>query len=142
MKRLTSGDAGLAAEIQTLEMKLADIRIKLFGDRRLGEVDKDAEPGLVERVSGVVRSHWRSTAAPTLTQRSGYEIVAEEFKPLLDELRKIVEIDVKKIEKLSRVWAPPRLLAVCRTGKRAETNYFRQRVLARASSLRSSWRTI
>ncbi len=99
VKRLSSDDAGLAAEIQTLEMKLADIRIKLFGDRRLGEVDKDAEPGLVERVSGAVRSHWRSTAAPTLTQRSGYEIVAEEFKLLLDELRKIVETDVKKIEK-------------------------------------------
>jgi hypothetical protein len=99
VKRLTSEEPGLAADIRTLEMKLAGIRIKLFGDRRLGQVDKDAEPGLVERLREVAGVHWRSTSAPTRTQRAGYELVAEEFKPLLDELRGIVETDVKKIEK-------------------------------------------
>ena len=80
-------------------MKLEDIRIRLLGNRRLGRVDKDAEPGLVERVNAVARSHWRSSAAPTQSQRDGYEIVVQEFKPLLDELREIVDTDVKKIEK-------------------------------------------
>jgi photosystem II stability/assembly factor-like uncharacterized protein len=99
LKRLTSGDAGLAAEIRMLETKLAESRIKLYGDRRLVELDRDAEPGLLERINEVAYSHWRSTAAPTKSQRSGYDIVAEALQPLLQELRKIVEIDVKKIEK-------------------------------------------
>jgi len=99
VKGLTSGDAGLAEDIHALESKLAAIRIKLLGDRRLVQVDKDTEPGLVERVNAVARSHWRSTAAPTQSQKDGCEIVVQEFKPLLNELRKIVETDVKSIEK-------------------------------------------
>ena len=98
-KRLTTEDAGLAADIRKLEMKLATIRVKLFGDRNLGQVDRDAEPGLLQRLRAVAGSHWRSTSAPTATQRAGYELVAEEFKPLLGALREIVETEVKKIEK-------------------------------------------
>ena len=50
---------------------------------------------------------WKSTSAPTQTQRNAYEIVAEEFSPILQSVKKLSEEDVKEIEKkLEEIGAP------------------------------------
>jgi len=73
----------------------------------LRRIDKDAEPGLSSRLNGIIRDQWRSTSAPTQTHRDAYLIVADEFSPVLQKLKKLVEVDAKQIEKkLDEIGAP------------------------------------
>lgn len=107
IKSLTKEDEELLALTREVEKKLAEIRIKLFGDEILRELDKDAEPGLIERINDIVYDQWQSTSAPTQSQKDVYQIVVDEFPPVLEALRKAADEDVKKIEKrLEELGAP------------------------------------
>jgi hypothetical protein len=90
-----------------LENKVDNIQKKLFGDRMLRRLDIDAEPGLSSRINGVIRDQWRSLSAPTQSQKDAFQIVSDEFPPILEAIKKIVEEDIKKIEKkLEEIGAP------------------------------------
>ena len=107
LKSVTVDDTQIYAEIKALEAQVDEIQRKLFGDRLLRRIDKDAEPGLSSRVNSIIYEQWRSTSAPTQSQRDAYEIVAAEFSPILQLVKKLVEEDVKKIEKkLEEIGAP------------------------------------
>ena len=107
MKSLVAPDKELNTNILALEAKLHEIRKKLSGDSTLERIDLDAEPGLTGRMRSLVYDQWRSTSAPTQTQRDAYDIVSEEFAPIQNALPKLVEEDEKKIEKrLEELGAP------------------------------------
>ncbi len=99
LKSLTAPDADLISDINTLETKVKVLEVKFNGDRTMRRADKDAVPGISTRIRSIAYEQSRSTSAPTQTQRDAYEIVAEEFAPVLAELKKIVEEDIEKIEK-------------------------------------------
>ncbi len=44
-------------------------------------------------------AHWRSTSAVTKTQKDTYDIISEEFPPLLEKLKEINNVELKKLEK-------------------------------------------
>ena len=56
---------------------------------------------------------WQTTSAPTNTYKENYRIASEEFKPLLNELKQILEIDLKNLENemdnLNAPWTPGRV---------------------------------
>jgi hypothetical protein len=107
LKSVTTDTSQILAEIREMEADLDQIQRKLFGDRMLSRLDMDAEPGLSSRLNGVIRDQWRSLSAPTQSQKDAFQIVADEFPPVLDAIRKIVEEDVRKIEKkLEEIGAP------------------------------------
>jgi hypothetical protein len=107
LKSVTTDKAELLAEIKALETKVNEIQRKMFGDRMLRRLDMDAEPGLSSRINSIIYDQWRSLSAPTQSQKDAFQIVAEEFPPLLEAIRKIVDEDVKKIEKkLEEIGAP------------------------------------
>jgi len=107
LKSVAEDETEIYADIKALELKVEELGRKLFGDRLYRQVDQDAEPGLVGRLNGAIFDNRRSSAGPTQSQRDNYRIVAEEFPPILEELRKIVEVDVKAIEKkLEDIGAP------------------------------------
>jgi len=107
VKSLTKGGEEVSAEIRTVEKKLTEIGTKLYGDRTLLKIDKDAEPGIVDRINTAVYDQWRSTSAPTESQRQTFEIVASEFPPVWEALKQIAEADIRRIEKkLDELGAP------------------------------------
>jgi hypothetical protein len=107
LKSITAPEEELTGEIKTIETKIREIQKKLYGDRILRRLDKDAVPGLSNRINIIIYEQWRSTSAPTQTQRKAYEIVADEFSGLLEELKKLVEENAAKIEKkLEKMGAP------------------------------------
>ncbi|MCK4555988.1 MAG: glycosyl hydrolase, partial [Candidatus Aminicenantes bacterium] len=107
LKSVTVDDSQIYAQIRALEFEVSEIQIKLFGDRTLRRIDKDAEPGLSSRLNGIIRDQWRSTSAPTQTHRDAHLIVADEFSPILQKLKKLVGVDAKQIEKkLDEIGAP------------------------------------
>ncbi len=52
-----------------------------------------------ERVGYVLSSHRFALSPPTRTQQDSYRIAAEEFAEQLPRLRKLVEVDLKALEK-------------------------------------------
>ena len=61
----------------------------------------------------VVFGHWDATSAPTATQRRNYDIAAQEFKPVLEKLRTLVLVHLKKLEDDAEAagapWTPGRV---------------------------------
>lgn len=99
LKSIPATDTELTSDIRTLEKKVGDLEVKFYGDSTKRRADKDAVPGISSRIRNIIYEQSRSTSAPTQTQRDAYEIVAEEFAPVLEEIKMIVEEDVAKIEK-------------------------------------------
>lgn len=106
LKSITEPTEDLFAEIKSLELELNDIQRKLYGDRTLMKIDQDAEPGLAGRVNQIIYEQWDSLAAPTQTQKDAYQIVAEEFPPLLEKLKYLAENAKNIEEKLEAMGAP------------------------------------
>lgn len=68
---------------------------------------KPQPPSISGRVNGIIRSHWRSTSAPTQTVREQYKIASGEFEPQLVKLKILIEIDLKNLEKaMEKAGAP------------------------------------
>jgi photosystem II stability/assembly factor-like uncharacterized protein len=107
LKSVTTHQAQLRTDIQSVENKMDDIQRQLFGDSIMRQIDKEAEPGLSSRIRRIIYDQRRSTSAPTQSQRDAFQIVAEEFPSVLAALKKIIEEDIKKIEKkLEEIGAP------------------------------------
>jgi hypothetical protein len=107
LKSVTVEDSQIYAQIKALEEEVSGIQVKLFGDRTFRRIDKDAEPGLSSRISSIIYEQRRSTSAPTQTQRDAYKIVADDFGPILQTLKKLIDVNIKNIEKiLDEIGAP------------------------------------
>ena len=107
--------AVLQARVREAELTLKDLDIRLTGDKILAKYQEPVPPSIVERVSGIVSSVWAITSAPTGTHQRSYEFAAGEFVPVLNQLRTLVEIDLKQIESQAEVlgapWTPGRVPA-------------------------------
>jgi len=107
LKSLPVPEEALNKNIKNMETKLEKIQLILNGDPIPRRIDKVAVPGLRGRVRGITGDQRRSTSAPTQTHRDAYRIASEEFAPVYEILKGIIEIDVPKIEKrLEELGAP------------------------------------
>ncbi|MGA7614249.1 MAG: glycosyl hydrolase [Thermoanaerobaculia bacterium] len=106
-------DPKLAATLVSLHNRLADISEKLLGDRVVGKYNEPVPPSIRELVQGVVEGQWNTTSAPTQTQIDAYNAAAKEFAPVLNDLRTIVDVDLKNVqdamEKAGAPWTPGRV---------------------------------
>ena len=91
-------DRGLIDTVDTLDGKLADLRVVMNGDRTITRRSEPATPGIRSRVSGVMWGTRSITSAPTATHRKHLDIAAGQFAPLLEELRGILEKDITALE--------------------------------------------
>ncbi len=67
---------------------------------------------LNQRMNSINRGHWRSLGI-TETMQSSYDILTEEFPPLLERIREIAEVDIKELENeldnAGAPWTPGRI---------------------------------
>jgi len=86
---------------------------KLVDDEVLAKRNEPTYPSISARVGEVVYGMWSATSAPTNSYKQNYQIASEEFKPVLETLKRLVEIDLKKIEdqldNLNAPWTPGRV---------------------------------
>jgi len=75
------------------------------------EVPPEQVP-LNQRMNTIAYSHWGSTSAPTQTQLKDYDILMEEFPPVLDKI-KLLNTQIKEIEtemeNYNAPWTPGRI---------------------------------
>ena len=106
-------DPKLMAEVRALENRVKDIVVALNGDAVVRRYNEPTPASIVERVQGVVYGHWTSTGAATGTHRQSYATAAALFAPVLEDLRKLVDVDMKalndRLEAIGAPWTPGRV---------------------------------
>jgi photosystem II stability/assembly factor-like uncharacterized protein len=97
----------LKEEVRRMIREDRDLLRLLRGDVALRTRNENTPMSTVERIDTVVETLREAIAKPTKTQRDGYRIASEEFGPELERLKKLVETDLKALEKeLERIGAP------------------------------------
>jgi photosystem II stability/assembly factor-like uncharacterized protein len=105
---------GLFARQEELEAALADLRLRLQGDRIRGRMNEPSEPSVLRRVYRVAGSHWDTRQEPTQTMREGLETARTEFSELHARLSELLETDLPAfeadLEAAGAPWTPGRKL--------------------------------
>jgi hypothetical protein len=99
----------LFAKVTMIEAELDQIIWTFQGQpaRASQEENWPAPPSLNDRLSAVMAPHWSSTSAVTQTQIDQYNLLAEEFPPILEKLKTIADVDLRAVEEeLDRIGAP------------------------------------
>jgi photosystem II stability/assembly factor-like uncharacterized protein len=99
--------------VRDLEKRNGAILRALRGDVALRARNEGTPVAIVERVRYIVGGQRLSLARPTQTQRDAYRIAGEEFADELAKLRKLIEVDLRDLEKALDLagapWTPGRL---------------------------------
>jgi hypothetical protein len=98
---------------RALEQANRDILRSLRGDTALRARNENTPISIAERVETIVESERMSLAKPTTTARESYRIAGEELTVELAKLRKLVDVDLRELEKALDLagapWTPGRL---------------------------------
>jgi photosystem II stability/assembly factor-like uncharacterized protein len=112
IEKTPSLEPNLRQAARVLEIRLMDLREKITGDPTKRRRQEPSMGGFMGRVDQIIGGHWSSTSAPTQTSRKNYDIAAEEFGEILDDLRRLVETDLveleQKLEEAGAPWTPGR----------------------------------
>lgn len=99
--------------VRELEKRTREILRALRGDTVLAARNENVPVSIIDRVRYIVSSQRLSLAKPTATQREAYRIASKELGDELTKLRKLLEDDLRPLEKDAEsagvVWTPGRL---------------------------------
>ena len=102
------------AAVRDLEKHNRGILRALRGDNTLRARNENTPTSISERVGYIVDSQRFSLASPTKTQQESYRIASDEFTQELAKLRKLIEVDLRAVEKAldaaGAPWTSGRLL--------------------------------
>ncbi len=105
--------AALLNRAKELDVRLKDLETALNGDKILTKYQEPAPTSIAARADGVAEALWGITSAPTGTHQRSYEIAAQEFAPVLEKLKVLVDTDLKdletKVEAAGAPWTPGRV---------------------------------
>jgi len=113
--RMPGASFELLQQAQNISKELDDILYKFNGQpSRASREEVPPEPvPLNWRLETLAYTHWRSTSPITQTERTAYEVLAEEFPPVLEKVKKIYSEEIKpleaKMENLGAPWTPGRI---------------------------------
>jgi hypothetical protein len=101
-------DPKLAEAARAIEKRIQDQLTVLVGDRTRGMRSEPTEPSLMERISAQLDA----TGPITATAKRGYDIAAEAFGKLVEDMRQTIDVDLKKLqgelEAAGAPWTPGR----------------------------------
>jgi len=94
----TAGPELLAQERQ-VETRLRDLRERLAGDPTLARRNEATPPSLLDRLGGAINNGWSTTLEPpTAQERAQTEIVSRAFGSILEDLRRLLDTDLRQLE--------------------------------------------
>jgi photosystem II stability/assembly factor-like uncharacterized protein len=112
-------DTTLLDEVDVLAMRLADLGVKLHGDRTISSRSEPTTPSISSRAGGIFYGVQNNTSGPTRTMRDHLVLTGELFAPVLADLTALVTVDLKDLEdRLEAAGAPytPGRVPVWRAG--------------------------
>ncbi len=114
MKQTPGTGTSMLADVLALQDQLEQIQYKLDGPSAKASWEElpPMEMPLNRRLNIMVRTHWSSTAGLTKTETDQLEILREEFPPVLEQLKEVVD-GIRKVEarleELKAPWSPGRI---------------------------------
>ena len=99
LMRSTVGEATLDDQARTLERRLQDIKFELVGNQRREGYGDPGPVSVSRRISVATMGSRDSMYGPTPTHRESAEIAAEQFAELRQELRQLVEVELRELER-------------------------------------------
>jgi hypothetical protein len=108
-------DKKLMNVARDLGVKLEEFKFKMEGvpSKASYEEIPPAQVPVMERLNNLVYTHYGSTAAITNSEKAGLQVLEEEFPPILEALKQIVERDIPELEsalnKANAPWTQGRL---------------------------------
>jgi hypothetical protein len=99
----------LLQETDKISKKLKDISLKFNRDSKYPSAEENppSHPTFMDRLGVLSYTHWRSSANVTNNEKTVYKILVEEFPPVLNELKNILNSEIKPMEeKLEMLKAP------------------------------------
>ena len=114
-QRTSDASRELMGEIEKVEAEMDNILWKFNGQEPKASQEENlpAPPSINERLGSIIYTHYSSTAAITQTQKDVYDILKEEFPPVLKELKDIYDNKLpaieKELEKSGAPWTPGRI---------------------------------
>lgn len=106
-------DLHLLQRIREIEQMNQKLLIALQGDGVISRHNANQPPSISSRVGAINSSFWENTEAPNPMQREQYKLAGELFKPVLAQLKRLWEQDVKAVEaqldQAGAPWTPGRI---------------------------------
>jgi photosystem II stability/assembly factor-like uncharacterized protein len=105
----------MIGEVNKIELQLHDILWSINGQpaKASEEENLPAPPSIKHRLDAILSASYENTSSPTQTQRDQYALLEEELPPILANLKKIDEVDLKafedQLDKLGAPWTPGRV---------------------------------
>jgi len=103
-------DETMFQRVREFELRLLNAQVRLTGDNTISDRAEFTPPSILDRVQRVVRAQFGSTADVTTTHRRNFEVASEEFVPLLEDLRVLIEVDLaelrRQLEAVGVPWTP------------------------------------
>jgi photosystem II stability/assembly factor-like uncharacterized protein len=108
-----AADAKTKELVRKMIQEDRDVLRVLRGDVALRARNENTPVSTAERVEYIIESQRFAVAKPTATQREAYRIAGEELTQEIAKLRKLVDVDMKELEKAMDAagapWTPGRL---------------------------------
>jgi hypothetical protein len=112
LDEIAGPDPKLVAQVNSIDTALRDIDGQISGDPILRRANEPSAPSLLDRVNTAVNG-LTTTSAPTATHSEALTIAQQQVGPLLERLRKLIEVDLANVEKqlnaLGAPWTPGRI---------------------------------
>ncbi len=93
--------------------KLKEAERAMTGDPERPKRNENSPPSIVGRLNDILYGLWSSTAAPTKTFRDGYAVVVQEFTPVYNRIKNLLDGDMRvlesRLESIKAPWTPGRL---------------------------------
>jgi len=103
----------LMTRARGMESDLNKIRLQFHGDPIISERNENPPTSLSSRLRTLVYTHRGSTSDITQTERDAFLIIKDEFTPLYQQLKTMIEKDLPALEadmeKIKAPWTPGRL---------------------------------
>ncbi len=92
-------DKELLEKIRKIEAKLNDLDVMLNGNSTIAKRNENQTPSMNERFSYIAWTVWDVDSEASGTAKMNYDIVSEQLKTFLKELKNILENEIKPITK-------------------------------------------
>jgi hypothetical protein len=107
-------DTTLFISLDDLEKSIAELYLRLVGDRTRGRWNESSVPSILGRIRRVASGHWDTRQAPTETQRQSLEVARTGLSQAISELSQLLGTDLPRVEAQLEAagapWTPGRKL--------------------------------
>jgi photosystem II stability/assembly factor-like uncharacterized protein len=108
LQETPAASAQLSTDLRAVQDSLQVIQDALNGDPTAARRQESTPPSLSSRLRAITGGAWSSNLADvTTTQKRQYDVIAAEFGGVLERLRKVVDVDLKRVEDAAEAAGAP-----------------------------------